>query len=83
MASIFKRKNANGTPVWQAVVRIDGYPTVCSHWNRKQEAEDWARETETKSNLVSTNLIKAKNSAHSMNFSIIISPTALSNIIDP
>ncbi len=51
MASIYKRKNANGTSVWRAVVRIDGYPTVCSHWNRKQEAEDWARETEHKIKL--------------------------------
>lgn len=42
MASIYKRKNANGTTVWRAVVRIDGYPAVCSHWDREQEAEDWA-----------------------------------------
>ena len=31
MASIFKRKNANGTTIWRAVVRIKGYPTVCNH----------------------------------------------------
>ncbi len=45
MASIYKRKNENGT-VWRAVVRIKGYPSVCSHWDRKQEAEDWASDTE-------------------------------------
>lgn len=46
MASIFKRKNANGTTVWRAVVRIKGYPSVCNHFERKQEAEDWTREIE-------------------------------------
>lgn len=46
MASIYKRKNANGTTVWRAVVRIKGYPSVCSHWDRKQEAEDWAQDVE-------------------------------------
>lgn len=43
MASIFKRKNDNGTTVWKAVVRIKGYPTVCNHFERKQEADDWAQ----------------------------------------
>jgi hypothetical protein len=46
MASIFKRKNDNGTTVWRAVVRIKGYPTVCNHFERKQEADDWARDIE-------------------------------------
>lgn len=46
MASIFKRKNANGTTVWRVVVRIKGYPTICNHFERKQEAEDWASDTE-------------------------------------
>jgi integrase len=46
MASIQKRKNKNGTSHWRAVVRIKGYPTVCNHFDRKQEAEDWAIETE-------------------------------------
>jgi len=27
MASIFKRKNNDGTTVWRAVIRIKGYPT--------------------------------------------------------
>lgn len=46
MASITKRKNKNGTSHWRAVVRIKGYPTVCNHFDRKQEAEDWASEVE-------------------------------------
>jgi hypothetical protein len=40
MASIQKRKNKNGTSHWRAVVRLKGYPTVCNHFDRKQEAED-------------------------------------------
>ena len=46
MASIQKRKNKNGTSHWRAVVRIKGYPTVCNHFDRKQEAEDWAADVE-------------------------------------
>jgi hypothetical protein len=46
MASIYKRKNENGTSVWRAVIRIKGYPTVCNHFERKQEAEDCAHDTE-------------------------------------
>lgn len=45
-ASIQKRKNKNGTSHWRAVVRIKGFPTVCSHWDRKQEAEGWAQGVE-------------------------------------
>ena len=46
MASISKRKNKDGTSHWRAVVRIKGYPTVCNHFDRKQEADDWAAEIE-------------------------------------
>lgn len=46
MASIYKRENEDGTKVWRAVVRIKGYPTVCNHFERKQEAEDWAADVE-------------------------------------
>lgn len=46
MASITKRKNKNGTSHWRAVIRLKGYPTVCNHFDRKQEAEDWAAEVE-------------------------------------
>lgn len=46
MASILKRKNKNGTSHWRAVIRIKGYPTVCNHFERKQEAEDWAADIE-------------------------------------
>lgn len=46
MASIYKRKNSNGTTVWRVVVRKKGYPSVCNHFERKQEAEDWASSVE-------------------------------------
>lgn len=44
MASIYKRKDKDGKGFtsWRAVVRITGHPTVCEHFPRKQEAEDWA-----------------------------------------
>ncbi len=51
MASIYKRKNENGTSVWRAVIRIKGYPTVCNHFERKQEADDWVKDTERRSLL--------------------------------
>ena len=34
VASIYKRKESKG---WRAVVHIKGYPTVCNHFDRKQE----------------------------------------------
>jgi integrase len=47
MASIYKRKLKDGKSfVWRAVVRIKGYPTICETFERKQEAEDWANDTE-------------------------------------
>ncbi|HAB98226.1 MAG TPA: hypothetical protein DCE71_00170, partial [Parachlamydiales bacterium] len=46
MASIYKRKNENGTTVWRAVIRIKGYPSISNHFERKQEADDWAKEAE-------------------------------------
>jgi integrase len=46
MASIFKRKNKDGTTHWRAVIRVKGYPTVCNHFARKQEADDWAIDVE-------------------------------------
>ena len=46
MASIYKRKNKDGSSCWRAVVRIKGYPTVCNHFDRKQEADDWSIDIE-------------------------------------
>ncbi len=43
MASIYKRKDGKG---WRAVIRMKGHPTLCDHFERKQEAEDWAQEVE-------------------------------------
>ena len=42
MASVYKRKEGG----WRAVIRRKGYPTVCETFDRKQEADDWAKETE-------------------------------------
>lgn len=46
MASITKRKNKDGSSHWRAIIRLKGHPTVCNHFDRKQEAEDWASDTE-------------------------------------
>lgn len=43
MASIYKRKDGKG---WRAVIRIKGHPSISTHWDRKQEAEDWAQDVE-------------------------------------
>lgn len=59
MASIQKRKNANGTSHWRAVIRIKGHPAVCDHFDRKQEAEDWAQETERQIRLGKYNFSKS------------------------
>ncbi len=48
MASIYKRKNKDGTSCWRAVIRIKGHPSVCNHFDRKQEAEDWSQDVERK-----------------------------------
>lgn len=46
MASIVKRKNKDGSHSWRALIRIQGYPSACATFQRKKEADDWARETE-------------------------------------
>lgn len=46
MASIYSRKNKDGSKVWRAVIRLKGHPAVCNHFERKQEAQDWATEIE-------------------------------------
>ena len=44
--SAYKRKDRNGkVSGWRAVVRIKGHPTVCKECERKQEADDWERDT--------------------------------------
>ncbi len=47
MASIYKRKEGG----WRAVIRMQGYPTVCKTFERKQEAGDWAKENERRIKL--------------------------------
>jgi hypothetical protein len=51
MACITKRKNKDGTSHWRSIIRIKGHPTVCNHFDRKQEAEDWASDTERQTRL--------------------------------
>ena len=46
MASVYTRKNEDGTTCWRAVVRIKGHPSVSNHFERKQEADDWAADIE-------------------------------------
>ena len=48
MASIYQRTNKDGSKVWRAVIRIKNYPPVSNHFDRKKEAEDWAKDTEIK-----------------------------------
>lgn len=42
--SIFKRKLKNGYK-WRVVIRTKGHPTICDTFDRKEEAEDWERDT--------------------------------------
>ncbi|MBP9841925.1 MAG: site-specific integrase [Simkaniaceae bacterium] len=51
MASIYKRKNADGTSVWRAVIRLKGFPSISNHFERKQEAIDWGADTERRIKL--------------------------------
>ena len=46
MAAIYKRKNRNGTISWRAVIRIKGHPTICNHFELKQDADDWVADVE-------------------------------------
>jgi hypothetical protein len=43
--AVYQRINKDGTKVWRAIIRMKGYPTVCDHFERKQEALDWSYET--------------------------------------
>ena len=72
MASIQKRKNKNGTSHWRAVVRIKGYPTVCNHFDRKQEAEDWAADVERQIKQGKFNLTSISNNTPLPNSSTAI-----------
>jgi len=58
MATITQRKNKNGTKTWRAIIRLKGHPTVCDHFDRKQEALDWAHETERQIKLGRYNFAK-------------------------
>ena len=42
------------------IIRIKGYPTVCNHFDRKQEAEDWANDVERQIKLSKFNFNQHK-----------------------
>ena len=46
MAGITKRRNADGSSSWDALVRIVGYPPICKSFRTKLGAELWAARTE-------------------------------------
>lgn len=46
MASISKRRRAQGAVSWDAMVRVRGYPTRCKSFRTRLEAEAWAARTE-------------------------------------
>ncbi|MBS0604914.1 MAG: site-specific integrase [Verrucomicrobia bacterium] len=47
MASIYKRPSKRGKGhTWRVVIRVKGHPVVCKTCDRKEEAENWAAETE-------------------------------------
>ncbi|KPK32599.1 MAG: hypothetical protein AMS24_03770 [Chlamydiae bacterium SM23_39] len=45
MASIYKRKLKKGHS-WRVLIHVKGYPKIYKDFERKEEAEDWAKETE-------------------------------------
>lgn len=47
MAVINERKDKNGKPTYQVIIRIKGYPTQCVTFKRKTDAKIWAQQTET------------------------------------
>jgi integrase len=47
MASIYKRINKNGKGYkWRVLIRLKGHPHISETFDRREEAEDWASETE-------------------------------------
>lgn len=46
MASILKRPGPKGQTVWQAQVRKKGYPAQIKTFDRKTDAQKWAKKTE-------------------------------------
>jgi len=42
--SVYKRRLKKGHS-WRAVIRIEKYPPICRTFDRKEEAEDWEKET--------------------------------------
>jgi integrase len=47
MATIETRTNADGTTGYRAKVRLKGFPTESATFDRKTDAKEWAKQTET------------------------------------
>jgi len=47
MATIETRSNADGTTGYRAKVRLKGFPTESATFERKTDAKEWAKQTET------------------------------------
>lgn len=48
MASIFPRKNKDGSITWRMMIRRKGLPIFCWAFSTKKEATQWVRENEKK-----------------------------------
>jgi hypothetical protein len=55
MASIFSRKDSDGSISWRVQIRRKGLRTFCTCFNSKDEAEKFAKENEKKYCLDSDN----------------------------
>ena len=42
MATIYERKNLNGSSTWRVQLRRKGYPTFCLSFDSEKDAIDWA-----------------------------------------
>ena len=48
MANVERRKSKSGKISYRVKIRLQGYPTQSATFDRKVDADDWARETEAK-----------------------------------
>lgn len=46
MATIYERKNLNGTSTWRVQIRRKGCPKFCLSFDSENSARDWVKEHE-------------------------------------
>jgi hypothetical protein len=46
MATIYVRRNKDGSESWRVLFRRKGIPPFCTVFSTKKEAEEWAKENE-------------------------------------